>query len=66
MILSQTRGGIIVNSDKPPIGISPDVFGIKLDLVLQTILLFLMARADPAVSRHPKLLAPNRYKIFTL
>lgn len=66
MILSQARGGIIVNSDKPPIRISLDVFGIKLDLVFQTVLLLLMARADSAVSRNPKLLDPNRCKLFTL
>ena len=66
MIPSQTRGGIIVNSDKPPIRISLDIFGIKLDLVLQAVLLLLMARADPTVSHHPKLLDLNRCQSFTL
>ena len=66
MIPSQTRGGIIVNSNKPPIRISLDVFSIKLDLVLQAVLLLLMARADPTVSHHPKLLDSNRCQSFTL
>jgi hypothetical protein len=66
IILSQARGGIIVNSDKLPAGIPPDVIAVKFDLILQTVLLLLMARADSAVGRHPKLLDPNRYKIFTL
>lgn len=66
MIHPQARGGIIVNSDKPPIRISLDIFGVKLDLIFQTALLFLMARAAPAVSRHPELLDPDRYQSFTL
>ena len=66
MIHPQARSGIIVNKDKPPIRILLDVSGIKLDLVFQTVLLLLMARADSAVSCHPKLLVPNRCNIFTL
>ena len=66
MIPSQTRGGIIANSDKPPIRILLDVSGIKLNLVFQTVLLLLMARADPTVSRHPELLDPDRCQSFTL
>ena len=66
MIRLRARSGIIVNSDKPPIGISLDEFGIKLDLVLQTALLFLMARANSAVSRHPELLASDGCQSFIL
>ena len=50
MIHPQTRCGTIVNGDKLPMWISLDVFGIKLDLLLQTAPLLLMARAGPAVS----------------
>lgn len=53
------------NGNKPPIRILRDVSGIKLDWFFQTVLLLLAARADFAVSRHPKLLVPNRCNIFT-
>ena len=37
---------------------------VKLDLVLQTVLLFLMAGADSAVGRHAEMLQPNGLRLF--
>ena len=54
----QAEAGVIIDCDKMPIGILLYVICVKLNLVLQAVLLIFMLRADLAIRRHPKPLLP--------
>lgn len=43
-----------------------DVIGVELDLIFQTVLLFIIVGTDPAIGGNPKWLKPNWIRIFQL
>ena len=62
--LALTCSGIEVNCNELPMGIFLNIVGVERDLIFQTVLLFLTAGTDHAVSRYSKRLCSNGFWLF--